>query len=99
KPSTSWLLGRNGDAEMMAAANAPARKILDEAVQDRPVLLTSEDGNFGWANSKALELAGITRKTHNPRSGVVVKDLRTGEQTGVLREEDYHLVWLLEPAP
>jgi hypothetical protein len=99
KPSTSWLLGRNGDDELLAAANAPARKILDEAVQDRPVLLTSEDGNFGWANSKALELAGITRKTQNPRSGVVVKDRRTGEPTGVLRDDAVELVSRLVPEP
>ena len=99
KPSTSWLLGRNGDDDLLAAANAPARKILDEAVQDRPVLLTSEDGNFGWANSKALELAGITRKTQNPRSGVVVKDRRTGEPTGVLRDDAVELVSRLVPEP
>ena len=99
KPSTSWLLGRNGDDDLLAAANAPARKILDEAVQDRPVLLTSEDGNFGWANSKALELAGITRKTQNPRSGVVVKDRRTGEPTGVLRDDAVELVSRLLPDP
>jgi predicted amidohydrolase YtcJ len=99
KPSTSWLLGRNGDDDLLAAANAPARKILDEAVQDRPVLLTSEDGNLGWANSKALELAGITRKTQNPRSGVVVKDRRTGEPTGVLRDDAIDLVSRLVPEP
>ena len=92
KPSTSWLLGRNGDADLLAAANAPARKILDEAVHDRPVLVTSEDGNVAWANSKALELAGITRKTRNPRSGIVVKDRRTGEPTGVLKDDAVDLV-------
>jgi predicted amidohydrolase YtcJ len=99
KPSTSWLLGRNGDDALLAAANAPARKILDEAVQDRPVLLTSEDGNFGWANSRALELAGITRKTRNPPSGVVVKDRRTGEPTGVLKDDAVDLVSRLVPEP
>jgi predicted amidohydrolase YtcJ len=97
KPSTSWLLGRNADDELLAAANAPARKILDEAVQDRPVLVTSEDGNVAWANSKALELAGISRKTRNPRSGIVVKDRRTGEPTGVLRDNAIDLVSRLVP--
>ena len=99
KPSTPWLLGRNGDDDLLAAANAPARKILDEAVQDRPVLLTSGDGNLGWANSRALELAGITRKTQNPRSGVVVKDGRTGEPTGVLKDDAVDLVSRLVPEP
>jgi predicted amidohydrolase YtcJ len=99
KPSTSWLLGRNGDDDLLAAANAPARSILDEAVLDRPVLVTSEDGNLAWANSKALELAGITRKTRNPRSGIVVKDRRTGEPTGVLKDDAVELVSRLVPEP
>jgi predicted amidohydrolase YtcJ len=99
KPSSSWLLGRNGDDELLAAANVPARKILDEAVQDRPVLVTSEDGNLAWANSKALELAGITRKTRNPQSGIVVKDRRTGEPTGVLKDNAVDMVSRVVPEP
>ena len=99
KPSTTWLLGRNGDDDLLAAANAPARKILDEAVQDRPVLVTSEDGNVAWVNSKALELAGITRRTRNPQSGIVVKDRRTGEPTGVLKDDAVTLVSRFVPEP
>jgi predicted amidohydrolase YtcJ len=99
KPSTPWVIGRNGDDELLAAANAPARKILDDAVQDRPVILTSADGSIAWANSKALELAGITRKTRNPRSGMVVKDRRTGEPTGVLKNEAVDLISRVVPEP
>jgi predicted amidohydrolase YtcJ len=99
KPSASWLLGRNGDEDLLAAANVPARKILDGAVQDRPVLVTSEGGTVAWANTKALELAGITRKTRNPTSGIVVKDRRTGEPTGVLKDDAVDLVSRLVPEP
>lgn len=99
KPSAPWLLGRNGDDNLLAAANVPARSILDDAVQDRPVLVTSEDGNVAWVNSKALELAGITRKTRNPPSGIVVKDRRTGEPTGVLKDDAVDLVSRLVPEP
>ena len=97
KPSTAWLLGRNGDTELLASPNAPARQILDDAVQERPVLVTSEDGHVAWANSKALELAGITRKTRNPHSGIVVKDRRTGEPTGVLRDDAVGMVSRIVP--
>ena len=48
---------------------------------------------------EALELAGITRKTHNPRSGIVVKDRRTGEPTGVLKDDAVDLVSRLVPEP
>ncbi len=99
KPETPWLVGRNGDAELLSAANVPARKILDVAVHDRPVLVTSEDGTLAWANSKALELAGITRKTRDGASGIVIRDRRTGEPTGVLKDDAVNLVIRAVPQP
>ena len=99
KATQPWLVGRDGDADVLAAADVAARKILDEAVPDRPVLVTSEDGNLAWANSKALSLAGIDRKTRNPVSGMVVKDRRTGEPTGVLKDNAVDLVSRVLPKP
>ena len=43
-------------------------------VPDRPVFLTSKDGHSGWVNSKALELAGITRDTPDPVRGRIDRD-------------------------
>lgn len=99
EPSNTWLILRNGDDELLASANVPARKILDEAVNDRPVFVTSEDGQVAWANSKALELAGITRKTRNPDAGIVVRDRRTGEPTGVLKDNAVAMVARVVPQP
>jgi predicted amidohydrolase YtcJ len=99
KPEAPWLVGRNGDSDLLASASVPARSILDEAVQDRPVFVTSEDGKVAWANSRALELAGITRKTHNRGPGIVIKDRRTGEPTGVLRDGAVALVARIVPQP
>jgi predicted amidohydrolase YtcJ len=99
KPEAPWLVGRNGDTELLATANVHPRTILDEAVLDRPVLVTSEDGTVAWANSKALELAGITRKTRNRRSGIVIKDRRTGEPTGALKDGAVELVTRVVPQP
>ncbi|RPI53508.1 MAG: hypothetical protein EHM55_13560, partial [Acidobacteria bacterium] len=99
QPAALWLVGRNGDADLLASANVPARKILDEAVLDRPVVVTSYDGHVAWANSKALGLAGITRKTRNLGSGIVVKDRRTGEPTGVLKDEAVNLMTRAVPQP
>jgi len=97
KPAQRWLVGRNGDAGVLGALNVPARKILDAAVQDRPVLVTSEDGTIAWANSKALDLAGVDRKTRNPRAGIVVREKRTGEPTGVLKDDAVDLVKRMVP--
>lgn len=94
-----WLLGRNGGAYVLVSANVAERRILDEAVHDRPVLITSKDGDLAWANSKALDIAGIKRKTRNPGSGIVVRDRRTGEPTGVLKGAAVDLVTRKLPQP
>ena len=53
-PARPWVLARNGDADLLATANVAARKILDDAVLERPAFVTSEDGRVAWANSKAI---------------------------------------------
>jgi predicted amidohydrolase YtcJ len=98
-PARPWLLSRNGSADVLDSANVAARKILDDAVHDRPVLITSEDGHVAWANSKAFLLAGIDRKTRNPPSGIVVRDRKTGEPTGVLKGGAVELVTRTVPQP
>jgi len=64
------------------------RQELDEIISDRPVYIEAYDGHTGWANTKALELAGILYdgKTIGP-NGVIVKD-ELGMATGELREPD-----------
>jgi predicted amidohydrolase YtcJ len=84
-PTQPWILGRNGDPTLFAATNIAARKILDDNVADRPVLLTSEDGTVAWANSEALRRAGIDRHTRVQPAGAIVRNRRTGEPTGVLK--------------
>jgi predicted amidohydrolase YtcJ len=57
------------------------------------------DGHSGWANSKALALAGITRNSKDPENGVIVRDPATGEPTGALKESATGLVTAVIPAP
>jgi hypothetical protein len=70
----------------------PGKRLLDELVSDRPVCLCSEDGHSYWVNSKALEMAGITRDMPNPEGGVIERDPATGEPHGTLRENAMELV-------
>jgi hypothetical protein len=84
-PDRAWILGR-GWYYSPFPNGLPTRELLDELVPDRPAYLTCYDGHTSWANSKALALAGITRETPNPPNGMVVKDPKTGEPTGVLKE-------------
>jgi len=67
-------------------AGGPTRDLLDAIMPDRPVLLTAIDGHSFWANSKALEIANITKDTPDPVGGKIERDSRTGEPSGTLRE-------------
>ena len=97
-PEREWITGR-GWYYAPFPGGMPSRQMLDRVVADRPAFLTSYDGHTGWANSRALKLAGITRRTPNPANGIIVKDPRTGEPTGALKEAAMALVSALVPKP
>jgi predicted amidohydrolase YtcJ len=86
-PGNSWILGRGWTYPTFGAVALPDKKYLDEVVPDRPVYLTAFDGHTEWANSKALERAGITRATPDPPNGIIVRDAATGEATGAIKED------------
>jgi len=90
-PERPWVRGRGWYYEPFPGG-LPTRQQLDQLVPDRPAYFTAYDGHTGWANSKALAAAGITRRTPNPKNGTIVKDPRTGEPTGVLKEAAMSLV-------
>jgi len=90
-PDAPWVLGRGWYAESFPGG-LPTRQQLDAIVPDRPAEILSHDGHRSWVNTHALDLGGVTRKTPNPRGGVIVKDSRTGEPTGVLEEAAMTLV-------
>lgn len=69
----------------------PSKELLDDIVPDIPVVLASEDYHSVWVNSKALEMAGITRDTPNPVNGIIEKDTQ-GNPNGTLRESASDLV-------
>ncbi len=91
-----WLQGR-GWYYAPFPGGLPTRQQLDALVPDRPAYLECYDGHTGWANTKALHLAGITRRTPNPPNGIIVKDPKTGEPTGVLKESATDLVTKVMP--
>ena len=98
-PGDDWILGRGWNYAMFGPAALPHKKYLDEIFPDRPVFLEGYDGHTYWANSKALALAGITRDTPNPSNGSIVRDPKTGEATGALKESAQDLVAKVIPKP
>ena len=97
-PERTWIVGRGWYYDPFPGG-LPVRQQLDAVVPNRPAYMSCYDGHTAWVNTKALELAGITRKTPNPKNGVIVKDPVTGEPTGVLKEAAKPLVSELLPKP
>ncbi len=77
----------------------PTKAILDQMISDRPAIMRCYDGHSVWLNSKAIELAKITRDTPDPKAGIIVRDTKTGEPTGVLKESAQDLIESLIPKP
>ncbi|HPU92608.1 MAG TPA: amidohydrolase [Candidatus Saccharicenans sp.] len=96
-PEQKWVQGR-GWMYSAFPGNMPHKKYLDEVVPDRPAVMRCADGHTSWVNSRALVLAGITRKTPDPADGKIVRDSQ-GEPTGALLEGASELVSRLIPEP
>lgn len=82
-PRNLWVLGRGWNQALWTDKQFPTAKDLDAAISDRPAALSRIDGHAIWVNSRALNIAGITRDTPDPKGGQIVRDSR-GEATGVL---------------
>lgn len=85
-PKAPWIVGGGWTYPVFGAAGLPDKKYIDQVVSDRPVFLIDYNGHTFWANSKALQMAGITRDTPDPPNGEIVRDRKTGEPTGALKE-------------
>lgn len=86
-----WVIGRGWDQAKLKEQRNPSRWDLDEVSPDNPVILTRTCGHLLVANSKALEIAGITKDTPNPVGGQIVKN-KEGEPTGMFEETAMNLV-------
>lgn len=63
----------------------PSRKLLDDICSDKPVIMWSHDKHSVWVNSKAMELAGITKDTRVPAGNIIERE-EDGTPKGTLRE-------------
>lgn len=86
-----WIEGWGYDEGKLAEGRAPTRWDLDEAVSDISVVIRRSCEHIVAVNSKALELAGITKDTVDPLGGKIDR-AKDGEPTGILRENAKELV-------
>lgn len=97
-PGTGTIFGSGFNQTLFPPKGIPRKEILDEISRDRPLIFES-DGHTLWVNSKALELARITRDTADPKNGTIDRDPATGEPVGGLEEAAMALVDPLVPPP
>lgn len=81
-PELEWIRGRGWNQVLWEENEFPTASDLDEVVGDRPVWLTRVDGHAGWANSRAMEIANISRDTPDVQGGRIIRDTR-GDATGI----------------
>lgn len=98
-PDGDWIVGRGWDHTKRTDEVAwPTKADLDQVAPDHPVYLGRVDGHVGWANSRALALAGITSDSPDPYGGQIMRD-EHGEPTGILLETAKNLVQNIIPVP
>jgi predicted amidohydrolase YtcJ len=71
--------------------------LIDRFTAETPVFVSRLDGHMALANSLALKLAGVTRETPDPPGGLIIRDPKTGEPTGILKDAAMSYVWKVIP--
>ena len=96
-PDRRWVVGRGWNQEKWGLGRFPTSADLDAAVSDRPVWLERVDGHAGWANSKAMEIAGVTAASKSPPGGRI--ELTGGKPIGIFVDAAGELVGKFVPVP
>jgi predicted amidohydrolase YtcJ len=97
-PAGTWITGRGYHEDNLPEKRHPTRHELDQASTDHPLHLIHTSAHAAVVNTKALQLAGITRDTPNPAGGEIVRD-EHGEPTGLLLETAMSRISAIQPPP
>lgn len=92
-----WITGFGWNNTIWEDKAYPTRADLDAVAPDNPVVLERTDGHMIWVNSKALELAGITKESKDPQGGEILRDA-AGNPTGCLTDTAGEPVQKIIPA-
>jgi predicted amidohydrolase YtcJ len=95
KPDREWIAGSGWRMEWFPGGT-PDRETLDRVTGSRPAYLSNRDGHGAWANTRALELAGVDARTPDPPDGRIERTA-DGSPQGTLHEGAANLVGGLVP--
>jgi predicted amidohydrolase YtcJ len=90
-PPGALILGYHFNQAYFLNGAWPTRHDLDAVAPQNPVVISRVDGHSVWVNSKALEMADITKETPDPQGGEIQRDA-AGNPTGILKEKAENLV-------
>ncbi len=85
-PKGRWITGGRWDHELWPGAPLPTKEMIDSVTPETPVFVSRLDGHMALANTLALKLGGVTSDTKDPPGGTIVRDPKTGEPTGILKD-------------
>jgi hypothetical protein len=91
-PAGHWLRGYGYDDAVLEDGRHPRREDLDPVSPQNPVVLYRTCGHMLVANSKALQICGITKNTADPPGGEIDRDPATGKPTGLMKETAQELI-------
>jgi hypothetical protein len=96
-PGNAWIREGNWDNENWGG-ELPSKEWIDSVSGDHPIFISRYDGHMAFANSKAIQLAGVNASTASPAGGVVVKNGK-GELTGCFKDKAMSLIEKAIPDP
>ncbi len=96
-PAGRWITGGDWDHERWPGGPLPTKDLIDRYTPNNLVFVSRLDGHMALANSAALRMAGVTKETKDPPGGTIVRDARTGEPTGILKDDAQGLVYRVIP--
>jgi predicted amidohydrolase YtcJ len=100
-PAGQWILGGDWDHTLWPVQTLPRREWIDSVTPNNPVFLSRVDGHSALANSAALAAARVTKTTPTPPGGEILHDVRTGEPTGIFKDQAMGLIGeaIADPIP
>ena len=97
-----WIIGRGWNQEKWGLGRFPSAQDLETdaikaAAKGRPIWLERVDGHAGWANLRAMEIAGVTAKTPSPAGGKI--EIAAGVPSGIFVDAASALIQKHVPLP
>lgn len=94
-----WIQGGDWDHTLWRGQPLPRREWIDSVTPDNPVFISRLDGHEALANTAAIRAAGVTKAMPTPPGGEILHDARTGEPTGIFKDQALDLIGKAIPAP